>query len=137
MLSQRGWYFIKSQSHFEGDRLPEDYKLPTDQPNRFAVRDVPEHSYARDRLERLAVQYRFQIILVPSFARTGEVASPNAQDQNRFETLSTSPVLRLVGPDYWTYPPSNFSDPVHLNQMGASTYTADLAKLLKMYGIGE
>jgi hypothetical protein len=137
MLNQRGWYFIKSQSHFAGDRLPEDYKLPTDQPNRFSAREIPEHSLARDRLERLAIRYQFQILLVPSFARIGEAASPSGHDQKRFADLSTFPRIRSVGPDYWTYPPSNFSDPVHLNPMGASTYTADLVKLLTMHGIGE
>jgi hypothetical protein len=42
-----------------------------------------------------------------------------------------APQIRVVGPDYWVYPPSHFSDPVHLNPHGALAYTADLAELFK------
>ncbi|WP_395697859.1 hypothetical protein [Methylocella sp.] len=35
---QRGYFFIKSQSHYPGDRLPDDYSLPTDRPDKQETR---------------------------------------------------------------------------------------------------
>lgn len=131
MVTQRGWYFIKGQSHFADDRLPVDYGLPTDRPDQPETRKVPEHSLVRERLESLAASYGFQIVLIPSYLRTGEAAPPSMQERERSSVISRSPLIRVLGPDYWTYPPPNFSDPVHLNPSGATTYTARLVDLLK------
>jgi hypothetical protein len=40
MLEDRGWYFVKSQSHYADDRLPDDYVLPTDHPAQTDVRSA-------------------------------------------------------------------------------------------------
>ena len=134
MLEERGWYFIKSQSHYEGDRLPDDYALPTDQSARTDPRIIPEASSSRKRLEELAGQYGFQVLFVPLFYRTGEfAAAPSAQDA-RSEKISERPLMRVLGPDYFTYPPSFFADPQHMNPRGAEAYTADLARLLRTSG---
>lgn len=135
MLKQRGWYFIKSQSHYQGDRLPDDYALPTDHPEQIDVRQIPEESFTRERLEQLAGQYGFQIIFIPVPYRNGEFAPAPAADQARLATLSDHPLIRVLGPDYFNYPPALFSDPNHMNLPGALAYTADLAKLLKASGI--
>lgn len=134
MLGDRGWYFIKSQSHYDGDRLPDDYALPTDHAARIEVRKVPEKSWSRERLEQLARQHGFQILVVPLFFRAGEFAPPPAADRTRSTTISDHPLIRVLGPDYWTYPPALFADPQHMNPRGAQAYTADLAKLLKASG---
>jgi hypothetical protein len=134
MLEDLGWYFIKSQSHYEGDRLPDDYALPTDHPTRTEVRMIPEKSFSRERLEQLARQYGFQILIVPLFFRTGEFAPPPAADNARLTTISDRPLIRVLGPDYWSYPPALFADPQHMNPRGAQAYTADLATLLKNSG---
>ncbi|MFB9265478.1 hypothetical protein ACFFWD_20370 [Bradyrhizobium erythrophlei] len=134
MLADRGWYFIKSQSHYEGDRLPDDYALPTDHPTRPDVRMIPERSVSRARLEQLAKQYGFQVLFVPLFFRTGEFAPPPAADRARLEAISDRPLIRVLGPDYFVYPPAFFSDPQHMNPRGAQAYSIDLAKLLKMSG---
>ena len=131
MLEQRGWYFIKSQSHYSDDRLPDEYALPTDRPSQRNVRKIPAQSASRERLEKLAVQYGFQILLVPSASRKGEFAPPSAEDHNRLQTISDRPLIRVLGPDYWVYPQSYFADPIHLNPRGASAYTTDLAGLLE------
>ena len=135
MLTQRGWYFIDSQSHHPGDRLPDDYRLPTDRPDRFESRGVPPRSLARERLERLARRHGFQIVFIPTYYRDGEFAPARAADHTRALVVAGAPPMRMAGPDYWLYAPMRFSDPVHLNQSGASTYTADLAELLKARGI--
>ena len=134
MLQDRGWYFIKSQSHYEDDRLPDDYVLPTDHPSRIDVRTLPERSFTRERLEQLAMQYGFQIVMIPVFFRTGEFAPAPAADNTRLATISEHPLIRVLGPDYWTYPPALFADPQHMNPRGAQAYTADLARLLKNSG---
>jgi hypothetical protein len=135
MLEQRGWYFIKSQSRYENDRLPDDYTLPTDRPTRIEVRQLPDKSFVRQRLERLAQQYGFQILLIPVTSRIGEYARAPISDQARFATISTEPLIRIVGPDYLSYPPAYFADPQHMNPDGARVYTADLARLLKRSGV--
>ena len=134
MLQDRGWYFIKSQSHYEDDRLPDDYVLPTDHPSRIDVRTLPERSFTRERLAQLAMQYGFQIVMIPVFFRTGEFAPAPAADNTRLATISEHPLIRVLGPDYWTYPPALFADPQHMNPRGAQAYTADLARLLKNSG---
>ena len=135
MLEERGWYFIKSQSHYEDDRLPDDYALPTDHPTRTDLRKIPEKSYIRTRLEQLATQYGFQILFIPVPFRIGEFAPAPAADQARLATISDHPSIRVVGPDYFSYPPAFFADPVHMNPRGAPAYTADLARLLKSSGV--
>jgi hypothetical protein len=135
MLEEHGWYFIKSQSHYADDRLPDDYALPTDHPTRINVRTIPEKSFTRERLEQLAKQYGFQILMIPLPFRTGEFAPPPAADNARLTTISDRPFIRVLGPDYLTYPPAFFADPQHMNPRGAQAYTADLARLLKTSGV--
>jgi hypothetical protein len=134
MLEERGWYFIKSQSDFEDDRLPNDYALPTDHPTRIDKRTIPEKSFTRERLEQLARQYGFQILMIPVPFRTGEFAPAPAADNARLATISDDPRIRVLGPDYLNYPPALFADPQHMNPLGALAYTADLARLLKTSG---
>ena len=133
MIENRGWYFINSQSHFPNDQLPDDFSIPTDRPSQSNVRQLPERSLVRDRLMRLASQHGFQILLVPSSYRVGAFAPTPAAEQDRDTVISTSPLIRVIGPDYWTYPARYFADPVHLNPSGRSVYTADLARLLKKH----
>ncbi|HEV2156693.1 hypothetical protein [Bradyrhizobium sp.] len=134
MLHDRGWYFIKSQSHYQHDRLPDNYALPTDHPTRAEPRLIAERSQSRDRLERLARQHGFQVLIVPGFFRAGEAAPPPAADNARLAVISDRPLIRVLGPDYFIYPPALFADPQHMNPAGAHAYTADLAKLLKASG---
>lgn len=135
MLEDRGWYFIKSQSHSENDQLPDDYALPTDDPARTNVRAIPERSFTRERLEQLAARHGFQILFVPVPFRNGQFASSRPSDDARLATISDRPLIRVLGADYWTYPPALFADPQHVSPRGASAYTRDLAGLLKNSGI--
>jgi hypothetical protein len=134
MLDDRGWYFIKSQSHYAGDRLPDDYALPTDRPTRTEPRAIPEKSLVRERLEQLARQHGFQVMFVPAYYRAGEAAAWPAADSTRVATIAEQPLVRVLGPDYFTYPPALLADPQHMNPAGAQAYTADLARLLKASG---
>lgn len=135
MLEERGYYFIKSQSHYENDRLPDDYALPTDRPNRIDERKIPEKSFTRTRLEQLATKYGFEVVFIPVPFRIGEFARAPAADDARLATISDHPRIRVLGPDYFNYPPGYFADPVHMNLQGALAYTADLARLLKSGGV--
>jgi hypothetical protein len=135
MLEDRGWYFIKSQSRYEGDRLPDGYALPTDRPTRIDERKIPEKSFTRTRLEQLATKYGFEIVFVPLPFRIGEFAPAPAAHNARLVTISDHPRIRVLGPDYFSYPPAYFADPGHMNLPGALAYTADLARLLKSSGV--
>lgn len=135
MLEERGYYFIKSQSHYANDRLPDDYALPTDRPIRVERRRFPERSFTRTRLEQLAMKYGFEVVFIPVPFRIGEFAPAPAEDNTRSMTLSDHPRIRVMGPDYFNYPPAYFADPVHMNLQGALAYTADLARLLKSSGV--
>ena len=135
MLDQRGWYFIKSQSHYENDRLPDDYRLPTDRPMQVEERIIPARSFVRERLEQLARKYGFQILFIPMTSRIGEYAPAPAADRTRLTTISAQPLIRVLGPDYVGFPAADFADPQHMNPQGATAYTADLARLLKSSGV--
>jgi hypothetical protein len=134
MVDNRGWYFIKWQSHYLNDRLPDDFSVPTDHPGQPDIRKIPAASLMRNRLLQLATKYNFQILMVPSYRRAGEFAP--AADADRDALVPTVPAaspVRVIGPDYWTYPAASFADPVHLNPAGRSVYTADLAVLLRKH----
>ncbi|MES2194880.1 MAG: hypothetical protein V4517_10715 [Pseudomonadota bacterium] len=135
MLEDRGWFFIKSQSHYAGDRLPDDYTLPTDRPTRIDERKIPERSFNRTRLEQLATKYGFEVLFIPLPFRTGEFAPAPAAHNARLAPISDHPRIRVLGPDYFIYPPPYFADPGHMNLEGAVAYSTDLARLLKSSGV--
>ncbi|MDN8867422.1 hypothetical protein Q0M16_13825, partial [Staphylococcus aureus] len=66
--------------------------------------------------------------------REGEVAPCPLSHRLRVTAISEQPLIRVFGPDYFTYPPALFADPQHMNPTGAKVYTADLARLLKASG---
>jgi len=134
MLEQRGWYFIKSQSYFPNDELPDGYAIPTDRANEVAPRIVPEQSYVRNELMTLAERYNFEVVFVPGNMRAGAQAAASEADTQRDASLPGGSGFRIIGPDYWTYPPADFSDPVHLNPRGADRYTRELAQLILKSG---
>jgi hypothetical protein len=135
MIDDRGWYFIKSQSHYPGDRLPDDYALPTDRPTQIEQRKIPDAAISRPRLEQLARKYGFKIVMIPLAYRNGEYAPAPETDRARLAKISNEPPILIIGPDYFSYPPALFSDPGHMNPAGALVYTDDLARLLKASGV--
>lgn len=131
VLEDHGYYFIKSQSHYPSDRLPDGYSLPTDRPNEILKRtigssDTSDLEFAR--LARLAERYDFQIVVVPVVYRLGEYSEPAAMDGEATMALKPYPRVHIVGPTYWVYPASEFSDPTHLNVGGADRYSKELAQ---------
>lgn len=135
MLAHRGWYYIKGQSFFPSGELPDDYSLPADHPDEFLVRQVPDRSYIMGELNALAARYHFQVVLIPgNMRRHAEAAAPKS-DEQRSTTVAGGSGFRIIGPDYWVYPPADYSDPVHLNPKGASAYTHDLAQLIAHSGV--
>ncbi len=129
LVRDRGYYFLKGQSHFPGDRLPDDYALPTDTPTRIATRPIDASLPPFVRLARLAERYGFQVILFPPVYRVGEYAPAPARAPP-VEGIPGLDRFRIVGDDYWLMPPGYFSDPVHPNREGAALYSARLAALL-------
>ena len=131
VLKDRGYYFIKSQSHYPGDRLPDSYSLPTDRPSEVLKRtidssDTSDPEFAR--LVTLAERYDFQIVIVPVVYRRGEYSEPAAMDSEATMALKPYPRVHVIGAAYWLYPASEFSDPTHLNVGGGDRYSKELAR---------
>ncbi|WP_233800095.1 hypothetical protein [Paraburkholderia sp. HP33-1] len=134
MLRDRGWYFIKSQSHYPDDQLPAGYRLATDSPNELYRRRLVDSSLVHDELFALARQYDFRIVYVPVNMRMGEFAPPPPADARRVKVISRDPYVVGIGPDCYVYPAPSFADPVHLNPAGSVLYTKDLAQLVRATG---
>jgi hypothetical protein len=129
VVHDRGYYFLKGQSHFAGDRLPDDFRLPTDTPAKAGTRPIDTALPPFMRLSDLAKRYGFKVILFPPTYRTGELAPAPARDPVE-QIVPGHPELVVLGDDYWLMPPRYFSDPVHPNVEGADIYTARLAALV-------
>jgi hypothetical protein len=135
MLAQRGWYFIKGQSFFPSGELPDDYSIPTDHPDEFIPRAIPAESFVLSELDRMSRQYGFKVILVPGNMRRHAEAPAPVADEKRGVDIPGHAGMRVIGPDYWIYPPKDYSDAVHLNPIGATAYTRDLARLVADSGV--
>ncbi len=127
----RGWYFISGQSHDPGNRLPPDFALPSDTPHQPLARSVDTSGAEYAELQKLARRYHFQVLIVPWSARVGEFA-PAADDGTR--VVSQQPYIAALGPNYWLFAPTLFSDPVHMNPGGAELYSTRLAAFLRGTG---
>jgi hypothetical protein len=129
VIRDRGYFFIKGQSHFQGDRLPDDYRLATDTPTSTLSRAIDTTSIAFARLFALSQRYGFKVIFFPAPYRTGEFA-PAPIRQPAVADIAARPEFVIAGEDYWLMPPYYFSDPIHTNTSGAEIYSARLASLL-------
>ena len=134
VVGDRGWYFIKSQSHFPNDQLPGNYSLPTDHPDTRYLRNAATSSWVFAELGRLAKTYKFTVVIVPGNMRRGAFAPVSGQT-NRLQILSQNPRIVIAGPDYFSFPNSRYADPVHLNPAGSAEYSTALAKLLDHLGV--
>ena len=126
LIEDKGYYFIKSQSHFPGDQLPSDYRLPTDNSERTPAFNADVNNTGCLRLLQLAKKYHFEILLAPVAYREGEYRPAPAG----YPTVPGGGAIdriKILQPGYFVYPARYFSDPVHLNPNGAERYTRELA----------
>jgi hypothetical protein len=130
MMTDRGYYFIAEQSHYPHDRLPDNFSLPTDSPSHIAARKADPQAPEASELENLIAKYRLTCFYVPAYARSGAVASASS-DNVSFRTTVEAVGCKTLGPDYFTYPNSFFSDELHLNREGAKVFTADLFQTVR------
>lgn len=128
MKHDQGYHFIESQSHYPGHRLPSDYHRDGDDPHHLQPRELLTEGPIFERLKRAMRQGGFQVLVVPSYYREGEVA-PSQPDPAARERLAAAGI-QLCGPDYWVFPPEYFSDSSHLNPEGAREYTERLWRLV-------
>lgn len=129
MLAQKGYYFIEGQSHYQGHRLPDDFRLQGDNRGKTFLRSPSTTGPAFQRLTTLMERYDIRVIFVPRYFREGEVASPEPETALT-TSLAQYPRFSVQGPAYWLMPNRCFSDPVHLNGDGAADYTRRLWELI-------
>jgi hypothetical protein len=127
----KGFHFIKSQSHYPNDALPDDFHLPSDKPNEVLWRTFHDSGTPFERLRRLARERGIKVLIVPRYLRRGEGAEPPAADTVAADKLRPYPEIEVVGPTYWLLPPALFSDPTHTNPAGAREYTTRLWNLVR------
>jgi hypothetical protein len=131
VIAQRGYYLISEQSNFPDGRLPDDFRLASDQPNAILVRTAPPPGSEVVDLNRLVSQYRIHCYFVPFYLRLGEAAAAPAYDQRFATAVEQATACKLLGPDYYLYPNRYFSDQTHLNRAGAEIYTEALFRLIE------
>jgi hypothetical protein len=125
VIVDRGYYFIKRH---DSEPLPDDYRLPKDNPNSAPPRLIDPDASAFRELVGLSEIYQFKVIFIPVAFRIGEVASPDPKT-DRVEAMSQLPNFFIAGPPQWVFDPRYFSDPDHLNIDGAQLYSRRLAEL--------
>lgn len=130
MIRDRGYYFIAEQSHYPNDSLPDSFHLSSDQPQQVALREADATSPELMELNEIVREHHIHCYFVPYYMRTGEAAPAPAIDQAFAELLERSTSCKMLGPDYYLYPPHLFSDMTHLNREGAKIYTADIYGLV-------
>jgi hypothetical protein len=129
MEAQSGYYFIEGQSHFPGDRLPDNFTLQKDNGQEPSLRSVSVMVEEFGRLNALLRQYKIQAILVPTYYRQGEFAPAGSEAAN-IAKLAPYPNFIVRGPAYLLFANRYFSDPAHLNKEGAVIYTRMLWELV-------
>jgi hypothetical protein len=133
IAKDRGYFFIESQSHFPGHRLPDDYELPTDTPSVVRPRPVTTSGRAFERIKELSQKYNFQVILIPDNFRRKAFAKPPLVNEAVDRALTPFKRFHRIGPDYLPFENRYYSDPVHLNPEGAQLYTEILAHAFKNF----
>ena len=124
----RGYFFVEAMSLFPGHRLPETFRAEGDDEDLVETRDLEPSGPLFEELVALRKEAGFRAIYVPTYRRVGSrhASSPNSAQAAALAAYG----LERVGPDYWLYPNSYFSDRSHLNPQGAQVYTRDLWNLL-------
>jgi hypothetical protein len=130
MNGDRGYYFIAGESHFPNNELPSDFQLDSDQPQTVELRKLETTSASFHRLNELAVQYHFKVLVVPSYRRPGELAPAPPMNSSAAASLRPFDHFKVLGPDYYIFDRQYFSDILHLNPSGARQYTGSLAGLV-------
>jgi len=130
MLHDRGYYFIKGQSTFPNDRLPDNYHLPQDGTQPPPDTELTPGEPAFRELIDLSRRYGFKIIFIPGVYRQGEFLPVDPAIVPKPGPLAEEPNVIIAGPRQLFFPNRYFSDPVHLNPEGADLYSRQLAEMI-------
>lgn len=133
MLRARGWFFIKKLSLYPDDRLPANYAFAGDSPTVIERKHPAFESRELDQLNAALQAHGTQCFYVPYYRRIGEFAVAPETDAEFAKNLAQHSSCRVVGPNYFSYSPIFFNDPIHLNPNGAKVYTKDLYTVLAPY----
>ena len=131
VIRDRGYYFIESQSHYPGHRLPADYTFPADHPGQVHVRAVDTKGPTFARLRALARDHAIDVLLIPDHFRRHAYREAPPINETVAAALAPYGRFRQLGSDYVSFENADFADPVHLNPDGAERYTDLLADLFR------
>ena len=124
----RGYFFIEHSSHYPNHRLPPDFRTGSETPTEQWRKTFPLHGPFFENLQQLSNDHGVRLIVAPDYARDGQYAVAAPDDSLRLELARVD--IQVVGPPYWLYANSMFSDPMHLNRDGAKQHTDRLWELL-------
>ena len=98
VVRQKGWYFIKAQSHYANDSLPADYSLPNDTPEAVPGRSLDPKGREYTELLTLARDYHFRVVMIPTPYRVGEFAA-DASGAGGLRPVPGEPQVFRLGPE--------------------------------------
>jgi hypothetical protein len=128
VAEERGYYFIAAQALYPDEMLPDDYARESDTPHAPYVRVRPPTNGPRyAALLELLQKHSIRAYIVPTYYRKHEFRE--SRESELAEAFEDTDLVSVLGPDYYTFPNSLFSDPVHLNREGAEVYTKRLWEL--------
>jgi len=132
MRRDQGYFFIREQSRYPDDRLPDSDHSPTDKPDIVRSRSADWESHQLDELNEVLRLHPMTCLFVP-FPGRRAAAAPAPYDQKFARQLAAHTPCKVIGPYYFSYGNSYFSDYMHVNREGAQVYTKDLFHLVKPY----
>jgi hypothetical protein len=133
VLIDRGYHFVAGQSLYPNSKLPDDYTLNSDQPEKFFVRDFSFDGSAFQRLSRILEDNRIRAFIVPTYHRIHEYRSDPGPNLELRRGVADSTHIWVLGNDYLSLPNHLFSDPVHVNREGAVHYTKVISDLIEPF----
>ena len=133
MLKDRGYYLIMEQSRFPEGRLPDDFKAKSDCPDCEMKMYDPDSDVYVEKFFRLTQKHNINVFLVSYPVREGAYKQFDAVPDPIRKLDARYPNISLPG-EGWKIPfyeNKYFSDPHHLNYMGAEKYTRKVATMFK------
>lgn len=127
MVKSKGYYFIREQAAFPGDRLPDQYRQAKD--SNMAPYDYdPDKDYYAKIFFDLAKEKNIKVLMIQKYARHYTTAQYDKEPVYFSKIAARYPNVKYVKGAYKIRFMENryFADPTHLNPEGARIYTNEV-----------